>query len=100
MPMPPYPVCCCRAGCPNVAAYKIAGSWSDGVTQELKTYALCCADCLKDLYRLSCGKHATCHLAPGETLERPGIYEMLRGKRDQQLVRLAELEKDFQPSSS
>ncbi len=99
MPMPPYPVPCYRTGCANQAAYKIAASWSDGITQELKTYALCCAGCLKDFYRLSCRKHAACHLAPGETLERPGIYEMLRGKRDQQLMRLAELEKEFQASA-
>jgi hypothetical protein len=99
MPMPPYPIRCYRSGCPNLAAYKIAAAWSDGVTRELKTYALCCADCLKDFYHLSCRKQTACRLAPGETLDRPGIYEMLRGKRDQQLVRLADRENELLDSS-
>ena len=37
MPMPPYRVPCSR--CDELAAFKIASCWSDGVTQELKTYA-------------------------------------------------------------
>jgi hypothetical protein len=95
MPMPPYPVQCYRAGCNSLAAYKIAASWSDGITHELKTYALCCADCLKFFYQLSCRKQAACRLAPGEKLERPGIYEVVRGKRDQELVRQPHLEEQF-----
>ncbi len=93
MPMPPYPVPCYHPGCPNLAVYKIAASWSDGLTQELKTYALCCAACLKELYQLSCRKQAACRLAPNEKLARPGIFEVVRGQRDQQLARVSDLEK-------
>jgi hypothetical protein len=93
MPMPSYPVCCYRPGCGRLAVYKIAARWSDGVTQELKTYALTCPDCLADWFRKSRAKQAACHLAPGEKLEAPGIYEMVRGRRDQQLVRREDLEK-------
>ena len=92
MPMPPYPISCYKPGCPNLARYKIAAEWSDGITRELKTYALCCPDHLGELYRQSCRKQAACRLAAGETLQRPGIYEMVRGMRDQQLVRLPDLE--------
>jgi hypothetical protein len=92
MPMPPYPVLCYRKGCGQKAIYKIAARWSDGVTGELKTYALSCADCLADWFRLSCQKQAACRRAPGETLERPGIYEMHRGVRDRELVRRPDLE--------
>ena len=46
MPMPPYAVLCYRPGCDRPAAYKVAARWSDGVTEELKTYSLCCAECL------------------------------------------------------
>jgi hypothetical protein len=60
---------------------------------------LCCQDCLPELYYRSCRKQAACRLAPGETLERPGIYEMARGRRDQQLVRLPDLEKQFDSAS-
>jgi hypothetical protein len=93
MPMPSYPVLCYTRGCGELAVYKIAARWSDGVTQELKTYALCCPDCLPETFRRSRDKRAACRLAPGETLESPGIYELVRGHRDQQLIRRDDLEK-------
>jgi hypothetical protein len=86
---------CYRQGCGQLAVYKIAACWSDGVTQELKTYGLSCADCLPDWFRQSLAKQAACRLAPGEVLERPGIYEMARGRRDQQLVRRKDLERQL-----
>jgi hypothetical protein len=95
MPMPSYPVCCSRPGCGALAVYKIAARWSDGITQELKTYALTCAGCLAASFRDSCAKQAACRLAPNETLEAPGIYELARGRRDPQLVRREELEKQL-----
>jgi hypothetical protein len=90
MPMPPYPVCCYRCGGP--AAYKIAARWSDGVTRELKTYGLACEDCLAEWFRRSRQRQAACQLAPGETLEAPGVYELARGSRDRELTRRTELE--------
>jgi hypothetical protein len=92
MPMPSYPILCYRPGCGKLAVFKIAARWSDGITQELKTYALSCADCLPDWYRRSCVKQAACRLAKGETLERPGIYDLVRGQRDRQLQRRPDLE--------
>jgi hypothetical protein len=95
MPMPPYPVLCYTRGCGRLAQYKIAARWSDGVTRELKTYALSCAECLPEWVRQSRRKQATCRLAPGETLEAPGIYHLEHGHRDQQLQRLVELEQQI-----
>lgn len=92
MSMPSYPVRCYTRGCGEPAVYKIAARWSDGVTQELKTYALSCPACLARSFQQSRAKQAACRLAPGETLESPGIYELVRGHRDQQLVRRADLE--------
>src|SRR5262245_58041417 len=91
--MPPYPIYCYTNGCPNLAVYKIAARWSDGVIRELKTYALCCADCLPRWFRQSCDRRAACRLAAGETLESPGIYRLQHGRRDQELERLPELER-------
>jgi hypothetical protein len=93
MPMSPYPISCYTPGCKNLAAYKIAARWTDGLTAELKTYSLCCADCLPQAFRSSRDKQAACRLAPGESLDVPGIYRLERGQRDQQLQRLADLEK-------
>jgi len=93
MPMPSYPLRCYSPGCSELAVYKIAARWSDGVTQELKTYALTCPGCLAEAFRKSHAKQAACRLAPGETLETPGIYELVRGQRDPQLLRRHDLEK-------
>lgn len=90
--MRPYPVLCTRGDCGRPAAYKIAARWSDGVTQELKTYALVCELCLPEAFRRSRDKQAVCRAAVGETLDVPGVYELARGHRDMQLVRRIDLE--------
>jgi hypothetical protein len=90
--MSPYLISCTSNGCTNPAQFKIAARWSDGSTGELKTYALCCAECLPVAFRQSCAKQQACRLTRGETLERPGIYELLRGSRDLQLLRREDLE--------
>lgn len=94
--MPSYPVTCTQAGCTRPAVYKIAARWSDGTTEELKTYALCCAECLRQAYAHGCAKQAACRTARGETLESPGVYELARGRRDQELQRCGDLEKELQ----
>src|SRR6266849_425090 len=90
--MPPYPISCYRKGCGKPAVYKIAARWSDGATEELKTYALSCDDCLADWFRYSCEKQKACRLAARETLEAPGIYRLQHGQRDRRLVRAQDLE--------
>jgi hypothetical protein len=90
--MPPFPIYCYRKGCGNLAVYKIAARWSDGVTEELKTYALSCQDCLADWFRRSLEKQKACRLAARETLESPGVYLLQHGHRDRQLQRLKDLE--------
>ena len=89
--MPPYPVTC-YAGCPNLAAFKIAARWSDGLTDELKTYYLACAECLPKLFASACAKRAACRLAPGETLDAPGVYDLTPATRDKRLKRRKDLE--------
>jgi hypothetical protein len=93
-----YPVLCYRPGCGEQAVYKVAARWSDGVTQELKTYALSCPACLAGQFRASRAKRAACRLAAGETLDAPGIYELARGRRDAALVRRTDLEKQLSES--
>ena len=90
--MSPYPVVCYAPGCRAPAAYKIAAKWSDGVTAELKTYALSCAACLARQFAAAGAKRAACRLAPGESLDAPGVYELTRGGRDRALARRPDLE--------
>src|SRR6476620_10239784 len=92
MPMPPYTVLCYTPGCARTAVYKIAAHWSDGVTSELKTYSLTCADCLGRWLERARQSRAACRLVPGESLDEPGIYRIERGARDQRLERLTHLE--------
>jgi hypothetical protein len=93
--MPPYPVLCYTRGCNQLAGYKIAARWSDGITEELKTYALCCADCLAGWFQRSQHKQAACRRVPGEILEPPGIYEWVPGQRDRVLTRCHQLEQQL-----
>lgn len=86
---------CYTRGCKDLAVYKIAGRWSDGTVWELKTYALCCGNCLEPWFRESRRKQTLCRLTTGETLESPGIFALDRGQRDQQLERLEALEKQL-----
>jgi hypothetical protein len=90
-----YAIHCYRSGCRNLAVYKIAARWSDGHTEELKTYALSCPDCLPYWFGRSREKQAACRLAAGETLELPGIYHLERGARDRGLQRLVDLERQL-----
>lgn len=92
MPLENYAIRCHAPGCAREAQYKIASHWSDGVTSELKTYSLCCEECLPVQFRLSREKQQACRTAPGETLDLPGIYRLHRGARDRQLQRLGEVE--------
>jgi hypothetical protein len=87
-----YRIPCCSMGCTNEAVFKVAARWSDGLTGELKTYSLCCESCLAAEYWASRRKQADCRLAAGESLEVPGIYRLVRGQRDRDLQRLAEME--------
>jgi hypothetical protein len=95
VPMMAYPVLCYTKGCGRRAVYKIAARWSDGITAELKTYALACEECVGEWYRLSLRKQAACRRAPSEIHEPPGIFAMERGRRDAQIQRRTDLEEQF-----
>ena len=92
MPMPPYQVYCYTKECKHPARYKIAARWSDGVVSELKTYGLCCEECLPKWFRRGKASYERLRLLPGEVLEAPGIYTLQRGERDRTLERRADLE--------
>lgn len=96
MPMPPYPIHCSSPGCNQLAQYKIAARWSDGITGDLKTYALTCPGCLAESFQRSAQKQNACRLAANETLEQPGIYALQRGRREAPLERLSDLERQLQ----
>jgi hypothetical protein len=87
-----YPVRCYAPGCGGPAHFKIAARWSDGATDELKTYSLACPACLPTLLSDARVRRARCRLAPGESLDEPAVYELAAGARDRRLVRRPDLE--------
>jgi hypothetical protein len=88
MPLETYVIHCCTKDCPREAQFKIASRWSDGITGELKTYSLCCTECLPECLARSREKQAACRLAAGETLEAPVVFRLRRGVRDRELERV------------
>ena len=73
-PLLPYLVTCTACGGP--AGFKVAARWSDGVTAELKTYALSCPTCLSVQLAKARVRWAACRRAEGETLDLPAVYEL------------------------
>ena len=73
--MTKYPVVCQTLSCGQLATFKIASEWSDGVTAELKTYALCCEKCVPEWFELAMDRQRVCHLTDGESLGIPKVIE-------------------------
>ncbi len=87
-----YSILCTNPSCQQPAQFKIAARWTDGITEELKTYGLTCENCLPEAFLRSLEKQKSCRLAQGEILETPCIYELVQGKTDWELHRLPEWE--------
>jgi hypothetical protein len=85
MQLPAYQVVCYLPGCEREAEFKIAARWSDGITQELKTYSLACGQCVKRLYADALVRRNACRLSPNETLDNPQVFRLQRGRRDREL---------------
>lgn len=98
MPMPPYPIYCQAPRCNEFAAYKIAGRWSDGLVQELKTYALVCDRCLPAAFAACLEKRARCRLTANETLGDPLIFDLRPCTPSQFLIRRKDLEEKLATS--
>jgi len=87
-----YPIRCSASDCAELAEFKIAAGWSDGTTQELKSYGFACHAHLEQAYRRAAESRARCRLTEGETLQSLGVYRLHYGRRDRELERLCELD--------
>jgi hypothetical protein len=97
--MPPYPLICYEPGCGKEARYKIAARWSDGLTEELKTYGLTCEDCLQAWFIRSHAKHEACRRTPGEKRGLVSVFAMYDGNGARNLQPRPDLEQKFMTSS-
>ena len=75
-----YPVICSTPGCGQVARFKIAAHWSDGITRELKTYSLSCTNCVDAHLADAIRKQKQCSLTTGETLDVPVVFDRQAGE--------------------
>lgn len=91
----PYQVLCYEPGCTCPAEFKIAARWSDGLTSELKTYGLTCAEHLQAWFHRALAQQAACPLVDEEILETPGIYRLVAQQTDKELKRLLDLEAQY-----
>ncbi|MCY2938819.1 MAG: hypothetical protein NTV55_10735 [Planctomycetota bacterium] len=90
MNIPRYRVSC--ESCGVEASLKIASSWTNGDTTELKTYAIVCPTCLPAALRGARNRHAACAVASGERVELPAVFELAMGRPSHCLLRRADLE--------
>ncbi len=93
-----YTIQCTEENCGNLAQFKVASRWSDGITEELKTYALVCSTCLSVGFWRSMARYKACRLSPGEELDEPGIYHFEEPGKTGTLCRAKEIESNLRNS--
>jgi hypothetical protein len=82
-----YRAGCSVGGCTAAAAYKVAATWSDGTSRELKNYGLAC-ESHRDLQLAGAReRHQALRLSEGETVGPVELYILRAGCRDAELVR-------------
>jgi hypothetical protein len=86
---------CSMPKCGAPATYKVAARWSDGRVTELKTYGHACGEHLRSIFRAAEDRRATFRPAPGELVDKIGIYRYETGWLDWQLQRVRELEENY-----
>jgi hypothetical protein len=79
---------CSAVDCDRAAVYKIAATWSDGTSRELKNYGLACEAHRVSQLHAARLHHAGLRLSEGETVGPVELYLLLSGCRDAQLSRL------------
>jgi hypothetical protein len=85
---------CSTTGCDQAAVYKIAATWSDGTSRELKNYGLACEVHRDGQLEVARRHHLGLRLSDGETVGPVEIYLLLSGCRDAQLSRFPDPTKD------
>jgi hypothetical protein len=79
---------CSTAKCDQPAVYKVAAAWSSGTSRELKNYGLAC-EAHRDAQLALAQQHRQgLKVAEGESVGPIGLYQLVPGKRDNELSRL------------
>jgi hypothetical protein len=83
------PVCSAPA-CDRPALYKIAATWSDGTSRELKNYGLACDDHRESQLTAAQSRLRALKLSDGEAVGLVELYVLRTGCRDVDLTRLVD----------
>ena len=80
-----YRSACSTACCQEPAVYKIAASWSDGSSRELKTYGLACEQHRDHELAAARRRHERLPRGEDETVAPVELYRLIPGCRDRDL---------------
>jgi hypothetical protein len=76
---------CGAPGCNTPALYKIAASWSDGSSRELKNYGLACDQHRDQELAAARRRHDRLPRSEHETVAPVELYRLIPGSRDRDL---------------
>jgi hypothetical protein len=81
---------CSAPACDRPAVYKIAATWSDGTSRELKNYGLACEDHRDSQLSAARSRLRSLKLSGGESVGPVELYVLRTGCRDVNLTRLVD----------
>jgi hypothetical protein len=85
-----YRPSCSAIHCNQPAVYKLAATWSDGGSRELKNYGLACEVHREPLLIAARRRHDVLRVADAETVGPVEVYVLRSGCRDAELARYAD----------
>ena len=81
---------CSVRRCDRPALFKVAATWSDGTSRELKNYGTACEGHRADLLARARAHRGTLTLTENETIGPIGVYQLAAGRRDADLKRISD----------
>ena len=94
-----YRPLCSAPGCNKPAFYKIAATWSDGTSRELKNYGLACADHRDSQLNVARSRVRPVNRSDAETVGPVELYILRTGCRDVDLTKLGDEEQEISRAS-
>jgi hypothetical protein len=86
-----YRPSCSALHCERPAVYKLAATWSDGSSRELKNYGLACEAHRDSQLELARRHHQRLRLCEDETVGPVEVFILRAGCRDAELIPCSEI---------
>lgn len=85
-----YTPVCDVEGCEHPATHKVAASWTDGTYRELKNFGVYCEMHAEDELEDARRRQRAVVPAPGESVGPARLYQLSEGRRDAELIPVAD----------